>query len=303
MIGRIIEINSPGLFVSLEKGFMCISDSRDLNSKIPISDIAVLIFTGHGNMVSTNLIYRLQEEGAIVVLTGKNYHPCSIMWPIVGHYKHHERIHTQINCSLPLKKKIWKEIVTNKILNQASVLQFYYDDDFGLLDISRSVNSGDIDNKEAQASRKYWKILFGSDFIRDPEIEGINALLNYGYSIIRASVARSVSCCGLHPALGINHHNKNNPFCLVDDLIEPFRPIVDFYVKYLKNLNFDSVNIQTKCFLASILDHDLKTKEGISPVCICILKLVQKFYNSIESGGILLEFPENIIPIEPLKIA
>jgi CRISPR-associated protein Cas1 len=133
----------------------------------------------------------------------------------------------QLQAKLPTKKRIWQAIITAKILGQAQVLRQNQRDDAPLMRLISKIKSGDSGNVEGVAAARYFPALFGDGFIRDPDLEGINSRLNYGYAVMRAAVVRAVVLSGLSPSVGIWHHNRFNPFALADDLIEPLRPLID----------------------------------------------------------------------------
>jgi CRISPR-associated protein Cas1 len=231
-MGRVIEIANNLAILSLYRGFMQIKIDKISTSQIALSDIDILILNGTGATISTNLLNELLENGTMVLVLGKNYAPSGIFYPTNPHYLHKQRINLQINATKPLNKRLWQTIIKAKITNQAKILSFFTkEQEQQLLLLVKKVNSGDSQNIEAQAAKKYWQKLFGKNFRRDYSNTGINSLLNYGYAILRSSTARAVFACGLTPAIGIHHSNQENAFCLVDDLMEPYRPIVDFMVK------------------------------------------------------------------------
>ncbi|NIQ00045.1 MAG: type II CRISPR-associated endonuclease Cas1, partial [Nitrospinaceae bacterium] len=154
------------------------------------------------------------------------------------------------------------------------------------------VGSGDPENCEAQAARRYWKPLMGPAFKRDVKAEGVNSLLNYGYAVLRAATARAVAASGLHPALSLHHHNQANPFGLVDDLMEPFRPCVDQVVRKLKDEGLEEVIPDTKRQLAAVLDMDLKTERGTTPLSNTLFHMAQSLVTSYETRKDCLILPE-----------
>jgi CRISPR-associated protein Cas1 len=159
---------------------------------------------------------------------------------------------------------------------------------------ARRVKSGDPENMEAQAARRYWTELLGPDFRRDFQSGPENALLNYGYSVLRAATARAVCGAGLTPALGIHHHNRKNPFALVDDLMEPFRPIVDKSVREImdgEDPPSDDLTPEIKRHLARVLDEDVVLEKGISTVMNALHRLAQTFVKSLRGKDNVLEFP------------
>lgn len=297
MINRVVEIQSEGHFLSLSRGFLLIHKDQQEIARIPLSDIAVLVLSGHGCTLSTNVIHALLEHEASIILCGNNYHPATVMWPYVSHHQQTQKIHDQIGCGLPLKKRLWQQLVQHKILFQGQVLQHFGLPDQGLVPLSKRVKSGDPENLEAQAARRYWGVLFGENFKRDAEAEGLNAHLNYGYAVLRGAVARSVAACGLNPSLGIFHTNKSNPFCLVDDLMEPFRPLVDWVVKNLSlTAKLEKLTPENKRRLAAVLHYDLEGKEQQNIVTHAVLRLCQSFCVSLVRTEILLDLPLKIIP-------
>ena len=154
--------------------------------------------------------------------------PVTMMLPLTGYHAPARRLGAQANASIPTKKRLWQQLVRAKVRAQADTLKDLCGDDYGLTGLSGQARSGDPDNVEAQAARVYWLALFDDPgFTRDFNAGDQNRFLNYGYAVLRAAVARAICASGLHPGLGLHHHHRNNPYCLADDLIEPFRPIID----------------------------------------------------------------------------
>ena len=172
----------------------------------------------------------------------------------------------QASAPKPIQKQIWAEIVRCKIRLQGAVLKACGKEGAAFVSIARQVRSGDPENKEAQAARKYWKALFGTAFNRDIAQGGVNSLLNYGYIVRRALVSRAICAGGLHPTLGIFHSHQANAFALADDLMEPYRPFVDRMVFHLLTQGKTKVDAEVKTYLASLSTRDLKSHVGTSPV-------------------------------------
>ena len=149
---------------------------------------------------------------------------------IDGNFQQAKRFDAQVAASLPLTKRLWAEIVKSKLQQQAAALEATGAPAIPLSALVKKVRSGDPDNYEAQGARRYWGLLFGDDFRRDQQTGGINSMLNYGYTVLRATTARAVVAAGLHPTLGLHHSNEGNAMRLVDDLMEPFRPVIDLKV-------------------------------------------------------------------------
>ncbi len=214
----------------------------------PIEDIGVVILD-HGQITITHkAIIALQNNKVALISCDDRHMPTSLMLPMVGHSEQTEKQRYQIEASLPLKKNLWQQTVIAKIKNQSRVLIKVGKSHKKLDYLSSRVESGDPNNIEGQAASYYWKTLF-DDFVRDRYGEPPNNLLNYGYAVIRAMIARSLVSSGLLPGLGIHHRNKYNPFCLADDIMEPYRPFIDLIV-------YDAFENQG---LASFLDKETKS--------------------------------------------
>ncbi len=201
---------------------------------IPLEDIAVVIASHPQISYTQAVLAGLAAAGGIFVACNEKHLPIAMLMPLESHSTQTERFARQAEMPLPLKKRLWQQIVRAKLRAQARLLEERTGQDWGLSMLLSRVRSGDPRNLEAHAARIYWKALFqGDQFRRDFEAEGVNACLNYGYAVLRAIVARALCGAGLHPGLGLHHHNRYNPFCLADDLMEPFRPVVDRVVRRL----------------------------------------------------------------------
>jgi CRISPR-associated protein Cas1 len=301
MTNRIIEISDPLVSLSMLRGFLIVKVDSTEKARIAFEDIGILILNGTGATITTNLLNSLLEAGTMIVVLGNNYLPSGIFYPTNPHYLHKQKINLQIQSSKPLEKRLWQQVVKAKILNQATILSYFTtDNEKQLFELAKKVSSGDKENLEAQAARKYWQRLFGSDFRRNFDSSGINSMLNYGYAVLRAATARAIFASGLHPAIGIHHSNQENAFCLVDDLMEPFRPIVDFMVKKIaeENKNIEELTPEIKKSLTKILNLDLTTCAGTTPINNCLTKLCQSFVRSLENQEANLDFPLSPLPTE-----
>jgi CRISPR-associated protein Cas1 len=233
------EAHYPPAPASSEEGSRCGRDpesglrARDTQTQaIPFADIAVLV-TSHPQISFTQAVLaQLAAAGGMFIVSNEKHLPAAMLLPLSTHSTQTERFARQAALSLPARKRAWQQIVQSKLRAQARLLEETTGMDHGLRLMAGRVRSGDPDNLEAQAARIYWQALFGKDatgedFRRDPEGEGLNLWLNYGYAVLRAIVARALCAAGLHPSLGVHHHNRYDTFCLADDLMEPFRPLVD----------------------------------------------------------------------------
>ncbi|WP_338845584.1 type II CRISPR-associated endonuclease Cas1 [Massilia sp. W12] len=276
--GRIVEVADDRRHLSLSRGFMQVHESGvdgRLLGQIPLDDIAALIAHAHGLTYTNNLLVALAERGAPFVLCGANHMPVGMLLSLDGHYLQGGRIDAQLQANLPLLKRLWAEIVKAKLQQQACVLASIGQNDVVLLQLARKVKAGDPDNLEAQGARKYWQMLFGPEFRRNQEGDGENAALNYGYTVLRACAARAVVAAGLHPSIGLHHSNDQNPMRLVDDLMEPFRPMIDLQVLLCQRQGLleQGLTPELKRKLVNCLYHDMQTAQGVTPMMLCIQRL------------------------------
>ena len=197
---------------------------------IPIEDIGMVVLDNKRITITSGLIESLLENNCALITCDSRSMPTGLMLPLEGNTIQSERFRHQIDSSLPLKKQLWQQTVKQKIMNQENVLSMYGKTNTQCMKVWwGEVKSGDTENVEAKAAAYYWKYIFPDipDFIRGRELDPPNNLLNYGYAILRAVIARSLVGSGLIPTLGIHHHNRYNAYCLADDIMEPYRPYVD----------------------------------------------------------------------------
>ena len=233
MIRKTVEFSTPGTRLSIASRQLVIERPDLPRATVPIEDMGVVIVDDARATYTQAVFIELLEAGATVMVTGRDHLPVGMMLPLDAHHVSTERHRAQIEASLPTQKRIWQALISAKISQQGLVLQHFTGETGGLTPMSKRVKSGDPDNLEAQAARIYWQRLFGKTFRRDRDAEGVNAALNYGYAVVRAATARAIVGTGLIPSLGVFHKNRSNPFCLADDLFEPYRPFVDWRVKCL----------------------------------------------------------------------
>lgn len=234
MIKHIIEVSQEPSRLSLRNNQLVVTQSGIEKSQIPCEDIGVIVVDQPQTVYTHQLLCHLSSTNAVVVLCDQNHLPTSILLPLSDHSTLVPRLQLQISMSAPRRKKLWADIVKEKLKRQAENLPDEYPAKQKILDLAKNVKTGDPTNREAQGAKVYWQNwLWQQEFRRDRDATGINSILNYGYAIIRAALARSVVAAGLQPSLGLMHRNRSNAFCLVDDLIEPYRPMVDFQVREL----------------------------------------------------------------------
>ncbi len=281
---RIVDIATDGRHLSAHRGFLIVSEERIEVGRIPLDDVAAVIVHAHGVTWSTNLVVALAERGALMVLCGSNHAPVAVCMPLDGHHGQNGRMRAQYQAGRPLTKQIWRDIVVAKIRWQAAALETrgHRAEAFDFL--ARSVQSGDKGNVEAQAARRYWPLLMGQDFRRDRTAPGVNGLLNYGYTVLRSLVARAVVAAGLHPSIGVHHANRGNAFALADDLIEPFRPLVDLLAVAMAERGIDDVTPEAKRAFAGLIALDLPGEEGVTTVTTATNRLAQSIVRCFETG-------------------
>lgn len=295
---RIVDIATDGRYLSAHRGHMIVREGDEEVGRVPLDDVAAVIVHAHGVTWSTNLLVALAERGAPVLLCGPNHSPAAVCLPIEGHHAQNGRMRAQWEARRPLSKQLWRHIVIAKIRWQGAVLEAngHGAGAFDLL--ARRVQSGDPDNVEAQAARRYWQMLMGEDFRRDRDAPGANAMLNYGYAVMRAMCARAVVAAGLHPSIGVHHANRGNAFALADDLIEPFRPLVDALTVRLLVGGVDGVTPDAKRAYAGLIALDLPGEGGTTTVALAATRAAQTLARSFQSG----RSADLLLPQPPLAI-
>ena len=243
--------------------------------QIPIEDIGVMVLDNKQITITQGAIGALLDNNVAIITCDEHRMPSGLMLPLAGNTTQTERFRHQIDASLPLKKQLWQQTIQAKILNQSAVLQSTRGTECGNMEAwAKQVKSGDSDNLEARAAAYYWQNLFGEidGFRRDREGIPPNNLLNYGYAILRAVVARSLVASGLLPTFGIHHHNRYNAYCLADDIMEPYRPYVDRLVMEIVSSEPDISTLTTgiKSRLLSIPILDVVINGRRSPLMIAV---------------------------------
>jgi CRISP-associated protein Cas1 len=231
MSERILEIANPAR-LSVKDSQLVIEREGFLPFITPVSGINTLLLAHPQVTLTEAVLSRLAEVGAMVVTIDHRYLPIAMMLPLQAHSLQTERLAAQAALRSVPRKRLWQQIVRSKIRAQGSLLKELHGSDGGLIAMANRVRSGDTDNLEAQAARHYWKLLFADSKFRrgaDPNETGPdqNQYLDYGYTVLRASVARALCAVGLHPSMGLRHRNRYDAFCLAADLMEPFRPLID----------------------------------------------------------------------------
>lgn len=252
----------------------------------PLEDINSVMIENLGTTISTYTLSQFANYGILVYVCNQNHLPCGVVLPFCEHYQTLSQYNYQVGISKPLQKQIWQRVIKNKIKNQNEVLNYLGKKDV-LKEIYESVSSGDRANNEAKASLIYFKELFDRGFVRRDD-NPINAFLNYGYSIVRGLIARSIVVHGLMPFLGIFHSNNYNQFNLADDMIEVFRPLVDLFVKV--NLSYEEeLTPRLKSELYSILNIDVMIDGQKQTLNNAVDILVESFVRSLKQNKNLVK--------------
>tara|TARA_R110002020_G_scaffold70247_1_gene182402 strand:+ start:8115 stop:9026 length:912 start_codon:yes stop_codon:yes gene_type:complete len=299
-VDQIIDIATDGRHLSRDRGFLKVSEDGAEVGRIPLDQIAGVIVHAHGTTCSASLLTELADRGAPVVLCAANHAPRSVLMPLEGHHAQGARLRAQWQARTPLLKQVWKQVVVAKIDMQAAALKAVGEVHGPVTMLRRKVTSGDTTNVEAQAARLYWPLMMGSEFRRDRAASDTNALLNYGYTVLRAATSRAVVAAGLHPSIGVHHANRGNAFALADDLMEPFRPLVDCAVRGLVARNGVQIDTEAKQTLARLIALDLQLGNGLTPVSVALCKLATSLGQSFETGKLALALPA---PPDPLTLA
>lgn len=263
----------------------------------PIEDLGVVVLDNKQITITSGVIEALLENNCALITCDSKSMPVGLMLPLYGNTTQNERFRKQLDASLPLRKQLWQQTVQAKIRNQAAVLAACtHGETKCMLAWAGDVRSGDPDNLEARAAAYYWKNLFAEvpGFVRDREGIPPNNLLNYGYAILRAVVARSLVISGLLPTLGIHHHNRYNAYCLADDIMEPYRPYVDelVYGLFKQYGNEVALTKEVKFSLLSIPTLEVRLGGRRSPLMVAVGQSTASLYKCFSGELRRILYPE-----------
>ena len=262
---------------------------------VPIEDVGVVVLDNKQISITHALIAALLENNCSIITCDERHLPTGLTLPLDGHNLQSERFREQINASEPLRKQMWQQTVANKIIGQASVLAMQGVECKNMLAWSKNVRSGDADNLEGRAAAYYWHNVFqDKDFIRAQDGLPPNNLLNYGYSIVRAMMARALVAAGLLPTLGIHHHNRYNAYCLADDIMEPYRPFVDVAVIEMMKQGMATEEITTahKLQLLGLCTADVHIDGHRSPMMLAIQTTAQSVQKCFAGTARKIIYPD-----------
>jgi len=297
MIKRTLYFGNPCyLKFRLEQLNIEFLEEEKENQSIPVEDIGIVVLDNSRITITQGLLAALSENNSVIVNCDSRHMPFALMLPTSAHHAYTEKMRFQIEASLPLKKNLWQQTVIAKIRNQAKLLEGRGGDAKRLQYLAGIVKSGDIENCEGRAASYYWNNLFTSEdpFRRQRHGEPPNNLLNYGYAILRAVVARSLVSSGLLLVMGIHHRNKYNPYCLADDIMEPYRPYVDRVVLELldKYFEIEELEPEIKKELLVIPATDVVIDGQPSPLMVGMQRTTASLMYCFEGSSKKIVYPE-----------
>lgn len=294
MIKRTLYFGNPTRLSVQQQQLLIKTEDKEI--RVAIEDIGVLVIDHYQVTLTHAVLHKLLDNNAAVITCNDKHHPTGLLLNLDGHTQQSEKFKAQIEASEPLKKQLWQQTVKAKIQNQAAVLAKWELDNSYLKRYVQLVLSGDTSNQEAQAARYYWKVLYNEEdpfFIRERFGEYPNNFLNYGYAILRATVARGLVSSGLLPTLGIHHRNKYNAYCLADDIMEPYRPYVDHLVKVLMlETQEQELTSDVKRRLLNIPNTDIKIDGKDSPLMVGLQRTTASLAACFEGKSKKILYPE-----------
>lgn len=302
MIKRTLLFSNPAYLSIKDKQLQIdLPHLKTLNEKesrktVPVEDVGIVVLDHQQITITQGCLASLLENNAALITCNSSHLPTGMLLPLDGHNTQSERFRYQIDASQPLKKQLWQQTVQAKILNQAAVLYQRSIDCENMLYWAKSVKSGDPDNYEGRAAAYYWQNVFPKkvEFFRGREGNPPNNLLNYGYAILRAIVARGLVSSGLLPTLGIHHRNKYNAYCLADDIMEPYRPYVDEIVLAIvdRGENFLELSSAIKSQLLGIATIDVLFDKGKSPLMVGLQQTTASLAKCYEGTARKILYPQ-----------
>lgn len=296
MIKRTLYFGNPAYLKTLNEQLVFEGADTGETRQVPIEDIGVLIIDNQQITLTQALISKLLANNVALITCDNCHHPTGLLLNLDGNTLQSAKFSAQIEASAPLKKQLWQQTVSAKIENQAAVLNWLCIPVTNMKNWSKEVKSGDLENHEATAAAYYWKNIFPEflKFRRERYGPPPNNLLNYGYAILRAVVARSLVASGLLPTLGIFHRNQYNAYCLADDIMEPYRPFVDRIVWDIVRMNGNYLELSPKMKqqLLNIPAIDVKIREEKSPLMVAVQKTTASLVRCFEGKQRKIDYPE-----------
>lgn len=294
MIKRTIYIGSPAYLKLKQKQLVVENpDDKSIKGTVPIEDMALLMLDHFQITISNQLLLKLQGNNVAIVNCDAHHLPFGLMLPLYGHTEYSDRIKHQLAASEPLKKQLWKQTIERKIKNQQALLRIN-GKPYEQMDLYwQHVKSGDTTNCEGKAAQHHWKHLF-ENFTRERYGYAPNNMLNYGYAVLRSIVARALVSSGLLPVIGIFHRNKYNPYCLADDIMEPYRPFVDKMVYNYISQNGVSKELTKECkaYLLNIAIQDVWIDDVERPLMVAVSTTTASLYKCYYGELRQIKYPE-----------
>jgi len=293
-MGRIVEVSSEGYSLRIDRGFLVLSLRDDTHpvTRIPLDEIESLVINTNATSLTSSVQISLAERGTPIVFCDARHLPIAVSLPISRNYDYSRRLREQAQLTQNKADQMWGQIVRSKIHRQSEVLQKIGKTGIHLQRIANKVMDGDPSNCEAEAAKAYWTDLFGDRFRRHSD-DPINTRLNYGYAILRATVARCICAHGLSPSLGIHHRNARNPMCLVDDLMEPFRPLIDWKVTKI-GCTAEAITKEQKMSLVRLMTQKVSSDRKSINVESLIKASVFSFYEVCSNPNAVLKIEWNL---------
>jgi CRISPR-associated protein Cas1 len=292
MIKRTVEISREAAHLTVRLKQLLIQRRDDTIASLPCEDVGMVVVDHPGTTYSHAALSSLDQSDAVLVVCGPDHLPAAVLLPLADHSQVVWRLNEQIAAPKPLRKRLWQQLVRAKIRAQAHVLS---EDQWArnrLLELAREVRSGDSKNAEAQAARLYWLHWLGDQpFRRDQDGDGLNALLNYGYAVMRAAVARAIVTAGLSPAIGLHHCNRANAMCLADDLVEPLRPLVDDRARELFRQGYTELDQEAKARMLELLALSMRLGGTRGPLMVALHRYTASLVRCFQGEAKQLEIP------------
>lgn len=296
MIKRTLYFGNPAYLKTKDEQLIIEMQDTGETKSTPIEDLGIVILDHQQITITQAVLAKFLANNTAIITCDNTHHPVGLQLSLDGHTLQSQKFKAQIEASVPLKKQLWQQTISAKISNQAALLQQERVENKYMLNLSQNVKSGDSNNCEARAAVYYWKKIFPDflQFRRERYGPPPNNLLNYGYAVLRAVVARSLVCSGLLPTLGIHHRNQYNAYCLADDIMEPYRPFADKVVCNIirMNGNFLEMTPSMKKQLLEIPAMDVVIDGQKSPLMNAAQRTTSSLSKCFESGSRKILYPE-----------
>lgn len=293
VIKRTIEISQQPAHLTVKLGQFILQRGGETVGSIPCEDLGMVLVDNPGTTYSHAALAALADSDAALIVCGRNHMPTAVLLPLADHSQVVWRINEQLSAGKPLRKQLWRQLVQAKIRGQAKNLPNDEPAHRKLLELARNVRSGDPSNVEARAAKVYWAHWLPAEkFRRDTKGDGLNAILNYGYAVLRAAVARAIVSAGLLPVLGIHHSNRSNAFCLADDLMEPLRPLVDARARRLHLQGQHELVPPVKAELLKVLAEPVCLANQKGPLMVNLQRMTASLVRCYQGEAKRLEIPQ-----------